>query len=179
MNERRLRSGALAIVLLLTACGTISVDDYRDEKPAFVLERFFTGRLVAKGALYDRSGAVTRRFTADIVGTVQGDSVRLDEVFQWADGERQTRTWQLTKTGENTFRGTAGDVVGTALGRGAGNAFNWNYVLRIQNGGGEVDVRMDDWIYQIDESTVLNRTDMTFYGLHVGEVVLVIEKLAP
>jgi hypothetical protein len=70
-------------------------------------------------------------------------------------------------------------VVGTALGRGAGNAFNWSYKLRIETGDSEIDVHMDDWIYLIDERTVLNRTDMTFYGVHVGEVVLMIQKIAP
>jgi hypothetical protein len=168
----------VAVGLLLAACGTISVDDYRDQKPRFELEKFFDGKLIAKGALYDRSGALTRRFTADIVGTVKGDEVQLDEVFSWSDGEKQIRTWQLKKTGPDAYTGTAGDVIGTALGRGAGNAFNWSYTLRVKTESGEVDVKMDDWIYLIDERTVLNRTDMTFYGLHVGEVVLVIEKVA-
>jgi hypothetical protein len=163
----------------LAACSTVSVDDYRDQKPVFELEKFFEGKLVAKGALYDRSGAVTRRFTADIVGTAKGNLVQLDEVFTWSDGDTQLRTWQLTKTADNTFSGTAGDVVGTALGRGAGNAFNWSYKLRIETGDSEVDVRMDDWLYLIDERTVLNCTDMTLYGVHVGEVVLMIEKVAP
>jgi hypothetical protein len=36
---------------------------------------------------------------------------------------------------------------------------------------------MDDWIYLIDESTVLNRTAMSWYVLHAGEVVLTIQRV--
>jgi len=167
----------LALAALgLAACGSLNVDQYRDKKPEFVLEKFFAGKLVAKGALYDRGGAVSRRFVADIVGTCESARCRLDEVFRWDDGEIQNRTWELEKTGDS-WVGKAGDVVGTATGRGAGNAFNWSYALRVKTEGGEVDVKMDDWIYLIDESTVLNRTAMSWYGIHAGEVVLTIQRV--
>jgi hypothetical protein len=171
--------GALAALGLafLTACSTIRVDDYRDQKPTLALEQFFDGKLVAKGAVYDGSGLLLRRFTADIVATWDGDKGRLDEVFLWSDGEKQLRTWELAKSGPDAFRGTATDVVGTAFGRGAGNAFNWRYKLRIDTGHSEIDLRMDDWMYLIDERTLLNKTAMTFFGFDVGEVVLVIEKV--
>jgi hypothetical protein len=182
MQDRRVLAWRVALCGLLcvtlSACAT-RVDDYRDQKPALMLEQFFAGKLTAKGAVYDRSGTLLRRFTADIVGTWDGDRGRLDEVFLWSDGERQLRTWELTKSGADAFRGTATDVVGTAVGRGAGNAFNWKYKLRIDTGHSEIDVRMDDWMYLIDERTLLNRTAMSFFGFDVGEVVLVIEKVAP
>jgi hypothetical protein len=165
-----------ALATLLCACAT-SVDAYREQKPALALEQFFAGKLTAKGAVYDGSGKLLRRFTADIVGTWDGEQGRLDEVFLWSDGERQLRTWELTKSGANAFRGTATDVVGTAVGRGSGNAFNWRYKLRINTGHSEIDLRMDDWMYLIDERTLLNRTAMSFFGIDVGEVVLVIEKV--
>lgn len=167
-----------ALGALLGACAT-RVDDYREEKPALALEQFFDGKLTAKGAVYDGSGKLLRRFTADIVGTWDGDRGRLDEVFLWSDGEKQLRTWELTRTGPNAFRGTATDVIGVAVGRGAGNAFNWRYTHRIDTGRTEVDLRMDDWMYLIDERTLLNKTAMTFFGFDVGEVVLVIEKVGP
>ena len=182
MKKGPWRGGTLALCaalgVALCACST-TVDVYADQKPALALEQFFEGKLTAKGAVYDGSGNVLRRFTADIVGTWQGDRGRLDEVFLWSDGERQLRTWELTKSGANAFQGTATDVVGTAVGRGAGNAFNWKYKLRIDTGHSQIDVRMDDWMYLIDERTLLNRTAMSFFGFGVGEVVLVIEKVGP
>ncbi len=167
-----------ALGALLSACAT-TVDDYREQKPVLALEQFFDGKLSAKGAVYDGSGKLLRRFTADIVGTWEGDRGRLDEVFLWSDGERQLRTWELTRSGPDAFRGTATDVVGTAVGRGAGNAFHWRYKLRIDTGHSQIDLRMDDWMYLIDERTLLNRAAMSFFGFDVGEVVLVIERVGP
>ena len=167
----------LTLALAAASCASVSLEDYAEKKPGFVLEDFFSGKLVAKGALY-QGDTVTRRFTADIVGTWDGDRGRLEEVFWWDDGEKQLRTWQLEKVGPNSFVGTAGDIVGAASGEGAGNAFNWHYYLRIPMGeDSTVDVYMDDWIHMIDRSTVLNRTAMSFYGLQVGEVVLMIQKV--
>jgi len=162
---------------LTLACAGTQVEDYREQKPEFVLEDFFDGPLVAKGALYDLFGNVSRRFVADIRGTWDGDQGTLDEIFWWADGEEQTRVWKIERTTGKAFEGTAGDIVGRATGRGAGNAFNWNYKLAIPYGDSSLNVRMDDWIYLLDESTVLNRTEMTWYGIQVGEVVLTIQKV--
>jgi hypothetical protein len=168
--------GAIAGLLAFGCAQT--VEDYREQQPRFVLSEFFDGPLIAKGALYDRSGGVIRRFVADIRGTWKDGQGTLDEVFWWADGEEQTRVWQISGSDAAGYQGTAGDIVGAAAGRGAGNAFNWAYKLRIPMGeGSSIDVRMDDWIYLIDDSTVLNRTKMTFFGFRVGEVVLTIQKV--
>jgi len=160
-----------------TACASAGVQNYEAQKPEFVLERFFDGPLVARGALYDWSGNVSRRFVADIRGSWQGDEGELQEVFWWADGEEQFRTWKISRKAGKAFEGTAGDIVGLATGEGAGNAFNWNYILEVPSGDTKYKVRMDDWIYLLDDSTVLNRTAMTFWGIPVGEVVLTIQKV--
>jgi len=177
-EDREMRNWLLiTAVALCAACASTTVQDYAAEKPDFVLEKFFDGPLVAKGALYDRGGNVIRRFVADIRGSWQGNKGELKEVFWWADGEEQFRTWQISRTNGNAFEGTAGDIVGLATGEGAGNAFNWNYILEVPAGGSKYNIRMDDWIYLLDDSTVLNRTAMTFFGFRVGEVVLTIQKV--
>lgn len=43
----------------------------------------------------------------------------------------------------------------------------------MNTGHSEIDIRMDDW------RTLLNRAAMSFFGFEVGELVLVIEKVAP
>jgi hypothetical protein len=52
-----------------------------------------------------------------------------------------------------------------------------NYVLRVSYGDGTIDVRMDDWMYLITPDTLINQTTMSKWGVEVGEVVLVIQKL--
>ena len=36
---------------------------------------------------------------------------------------------------------------------------------------------LNDWIYQLDESRLINQTEMTKWGFKVGQITLVIEKI--
>ena len=40
----------------LTACSSVSVEDYRDRQPAFSPEQFFAGALTAHGVVKDYKG---------------------------------------------------------------------------------------------------------------------------
>ena len=123
----------------------------------------------------DRSGKVVRRFTVRIDARWDGDTGTLDEHFEYADGEKQNRVWKLVKKGDR-YEGTAADVVGTGSGIAAGNAFNLKYVLALPVDGKVWEMDMDDWMYMIDEQTVLNRTTMTKFGFRVGDVTLSFRK---
>jgi hypothetical protein len=160
-----------AAALTLAGCATVDVADYRAERPPLDLAAYFDGTVDGWGIVQDRSGKVVRRFTVRIEGTWQGNRGTLDEHFEFSDGEKQNRVWTLVKDGDR-FTGTAGDVVGTATGLQQGNAFNMRYVLRVPWSGRTIDVDMDDWMWRIDESTVLNRTEMRKFGFRVGEVTL-------
>ena len=61
--------------------------------------------------------------------------------------------------------------------RWQGNAINMNSVLRVSYGDGTIDVRMDDWMYLQPDGRWLNRTAMRKFGLTLGEITLVFEKL--
>ncbi|WP_290704341.1 DUF3833 domain-containing protein [Amphritea sp.] len=167
---------ALPILLILPGCAA-SVDDYRNDKPVLELDRFFDGRLVAYGMVQSFSGKVTRRFKADIIGQWQDDRGTLDEQFFFSDGEQQSRCWKLVKQG-NSYRGTAGDIVGEALGEAQGNTLNWRYTLQVPVNGKVWDIYLDDWLYLIDENNLINRTKMKKFGLTVGELTLHIRKLS-
>ena len=52
-------------------------DQYREQQPEFVLEEYFNGNLKAWGGIQDRSGNVTTRFEADLVGAWQGNTCLL------------------------------------------------------------------------------------------------------
>ena len=160
-----------AAALTLAGCATVDVADYRAERPPLDLAAYFDGTVDGWGIVQDRSGKVVRRFTVRIEGKWQGSRGTLDEHFEFSDGEKQNRVWTLVKDGDR-YTGTAGDVVGTATGLQQGNAFNMRYVLRVPWSGRTIDVDMDDWMWRIDESTVLNRTEMRKFGFRVGEVTL-------
>ncbi|MBK7792386.1 MAG: DUF3833 domain-containing protein [Betaproteobacteria bacterium] len=166
---------AVLAVAGLTGCAAVDVAEYRAEKPAFDLARYFNGTVDGWGMFQDRSGKVVRRFTVRIDARWDGDTGTLDEHFEYADGEKQNRVWKLVKKGDR-YEGTAADVVGTGSGIAAGNAFNLRYVLALPVDGKVWEMDMDDWMYMIDEQTVLNRTTMTKFGFRVGDVTLSFRK---
>ena len=83
---------------------------------------YLSGNVKAWGILQNRSGKVTRQFSADLNGAWDGKQLILDEKFNWSDGEIQTRQWIINKIDDHNYEGTAGDVVGTAKGYSYGPA---------------------------------------------------------
>ncbi|MDY6982919.1 MAG: DUF3833 domain-containing protein [Pseudomonadota bacterium] len=166
----------LAATLLLGACGATGIDQYTGTQPTLDLREFFDGELIAYGMLQDRRGRMTRRFTATLQGSWQGDTGTLVEHFVFDDGEEQDRTWTLQHLGGGRYTGTAGDVIGTANGSTGGSVFRWNYQLDVPWRDGSIAVTLDDWLYLVDERHLLNRTAMTKFGFRVGELTLVIVK---
>lgn len=165
------------VFLVLTGCGNVDVTAYADKKPALVLNEYFSGTLDAWGIVQKRSGEVSRRFHVVVTPTWESpDRGALDERFVYDDGETQHRVWQLTRQADGSWKGTAGDVVGEARGTISGNALHWTYVLRIPVGNNEYDVHFDDWMWQMDDQTMMNRSTLTKFGVDVGEVTVFFRK---
>ena len=166
----------LTLFTFLVACSSPDINDYAHTAPSLKLEEFFNGKLTAHGVVLDRSGALTRRFSVDLVGTWQGNKGKLEEWFVYDDGEKQTRTWYLENQGNGNYKGTANDVVGTAMGTAKGSALYWRYQLVIDYQGEPLEVTLDDWMFLINENRLINRTEIIKFGFKVGEVILTIEK---
>ncbi|MGL5031605.1 MAG: DUF3833 domain-containing protein [Aeromonas sp.] len=175
-GSRFIRVWLFAPLLLLSGCGA-SLEDYRQQGPTWDLAHFFNGKLVAHGLVTNRSGEVTRRFRVEMVGHWQEGKGELFEQFYFDDGSQQTRTWFLSKGADGHWRGTASDVVGEAVGKTAGFALNWRYQLDLTLPDGQVvRVNFDDWMYLLDGDRLLNRADISKFGIHLGEVILYIER---
>ena len=166
---------ATAAVFGLVGCATVDVAEYRAERPVLDLAQYFNGTIDGWGMFQDRSGKVIRRFYVRIDATWEGNNGTLDEHFEYADGEKQNRVWKLVKSGDR-YTGTAADVVGIAQGSAQGNALAWKYVLALPVDGKVWNMDMDDWMYLVDDKTMLNRTTMSKLGVRVGEVTLAFRK---
>lgn len=166
----------MALCSFLLGCSA-NLDDYEDVKPELDLSQFFNGHLEAYGIVQDFKGKVSRRFTADILGQWQGDQGVLDELFYFADGEEQHRCWRLQKSGKQ-YSGTAADVVGQAAGEVAGNALNWKYTLQVPVDGKVWQLKLNDWMFLVDENNLINRATMYKFGISVGEITLYIRKVS-
>ncbi len=167
----------ILVSFVLLSCSSQNLDQYADTNPALDLKEFFEGELVAYGMLENRSGVMTRRFTATIDASWEGDQGTLVEEFLFDDGEIQYRTWTLTDLGNNNYQGVASDVVGQADGSIVGSVFQWQYQLDVPYGDDSIVLSLDDWLYLIDENHLINKTKLTKFGIRVAELTLVIEKV--
>jgi len=168
---------ASATAALLTACGSVDVAHYAAEKPTLELPTFFNGTIDAWGIFQKRSGEVARRFNVEIQASwVSPNEGTLDERFTYSDGEKQRRVWTLKRQADGSWQGTADDVVGVATGHVSGNALRWTYVLRLPVDGKEYLVNFDDWMWQMDEFSMMNRSTMSKFGIDLGEVTLFFRK---
>ena len=82
----------------------------------------------------------------------------------------------FTDRGQGRYTGQADDVVGQADGLAAGNALRWTYTLRLPVDGTTYDVQFEDWMYLMDEHTMLNKAVMSKFGVRLGEVTLSFHK---
>ena len=173
MNTRRhVLLALLAGSAVLAGCASPQVSDYAQQRPKLELDRYFNGRIRAHGIFQKRGGEVVRRFTVVMDCHLEGNQGVLDEAFSYSDGSTQRRVWRLTKHADGRYTGRADDVVGEAEGQESGNAFRWNYTLRLPVDGKEYDVQFDDWMFLVDERVMLNRATMSKFGITLGEVLL-------
>ncbi|QHE84655.1 DUF3833 domain-containing protein [Hydrogenophaga sp. BPS33] len=177
MNTRRhVLFALLAGSAVLAGCSSPRVSDYAQQQPKLELDRYFNGRVHAHGIFQKRGGEVVRRFTVVMDCRWNGNQGVLDEAFAYSDGTTERRVWRLTKHADGRYTGRADDVVGEAQGQTSGNAFRWNYTLRLPVDGKTYDVQFDDWMYLIDERVMLNRATMSKFGVTLGEVLLSFNK---
>lgn len=175
-----LKNSALSLLLLLglSSCTTVEVADYQDTQPALVLERFFNGPLTAAGMVQDISGKVVRKFNVTMEAHWQGNEGVINEWFVYDDGETQTRVWKIKALGNGRYSGTAGDILGVAQGEARGSALRWRYDMLLPVEGEEYQVHFDDWMFLVNDKTIINQSDIIKFGITVAKVTLVIQKNA-
>jgi uncharacterized protein DUF3833 len=162
------------IVMLLSACSSLSVEDYAELSPKLELEEFFDGKLRAHGVVKNRTGRVIRTFSADIAASWTEGTGTLVEDFIFDDGEQQQRIWTLRPDGEEGYIGTAGDVVGSGDLSVAGNSLFLDYVLTIPYGESTVDLTVDDRMYLVSPNVLINESILKKFGVTVGSITLAI-----
>mgnify|MGYP000592620678 FL=1 len=176
------------LILLLTACSAVDIQQYKDNQPKLVLDQFFNGELTAHGILKNRSGEVIRYFNVTMTGSWDENGVgTLAEKFIFNDESIQYRTWTftpvamakdaaITETNIIKYQATANDTLAPTLIDLSGNAFFMNYDLLINYQGDDIDVNIDDKMYLINENVIINESVMTKYGIEVGYITLTIIK---
>ena len=88
-----------------------------------------------------------------------GGDLIMEEDFDWSDGEKSQRIWQISKESDHAYVGRAGDVIDTAQGIAYGNVLSWNYVLALESKGSTWHIDFDDWMFLQPNNVLINRTN--------------------
>ena len=169
---------ALTTCLLISSCST-NLTDYQPQVSNFDIKEYFDGDVTAWGTIQDSSDKVTRRFCVELEGKWNGNKGLLAEKFYFDDGEISYRNWHFNKQNDGSYEGTAEDVIGTAIGKHRGFAFQLQYTLELPVDGTTYEVSMNDWMYQIDQYRVMNKTAISKFGVNVANVTLFFDKELP
>ncbi|MAX85832.1 MAG: hypothetical protein CMI07_02960 [Oceanospirillaceae bacterium] len=190
MSRRVFRSGLVGVTaaLAVAGCSSTQVDHAAGRSPKLIPQTFFEGKICADGVVRDRSGEEIRSFNARIDASWDENGVgTLDEVFYFydepgAEAKRETRVWTLTPAregGREVLSAKASDVPEATTMEWAGNAIHMAYTLRYGEPGDTIDLNMDDWMFHVADGVVVNETRMTKFGIHVGQILLVMRKVSP
>jgi hypothetical protein len=171
----KLLSLLTGVLMMLSGCSD-TLNYYKGTKPEADIKEYFDGNIKAWGLVQDWRGRVTTRFDVAMVGSWEGNVGTLKEDFKYYDGKTQQRTWTITKKDDGTYEGTAGDIVGKALGKTEGSAVNWVYVMDIDVDGTKYRLKLDDWMWQMNDGVLINRSYLKKFGITVAELTLFMQK---
>jgi len=164
------------LLMLLGGCSGAKVDDYAGREPVIDIRHYLNGNIEAWGVIMNRSGMVTDQFHVNMKASWKGNEGTLEEHFTYTDGRKDERVWSVHFTDDHHFTATAHDVIGQATGAQFGNAVNMNYILHVPVKDTTYDISMNDWMYLMDEHTLINHTEMRKFGFKVGELFLTFRK---
>jgi hypothetical protein len=161
--------------MMLSGCGD-NLNYYQNTEPKADIKKYFDGKIKAWGLVQDWRGRVTTRFDVDMVGSWKGDIGTLEEDFRYYDGKTQKRIWTITKKPDGTYEGVAGDIIGKATGATKGSAVNWGYVMDIAVDDTTYRLSLDDWMWQMNDGVLINRSYLKKFGITVAELTLFMQK---
>lgn len=150
------------------------IGDYSGTAPRMDIRQRLSGRLLSEGVIFGPDGRASTRFVAVMHGDWEGDHGTLSESFQYANGGVQDRRWTLTVAADGSFTATAPDIVGTGKGRQAGAVAHLTYRIRLPEASGGHVLDATDWLYLMENGTIMNRSEMRKFGVKVAELIATI-----
>lgn len=172
--------GALAVTALMAlrtrfaSFAAQAPSDYSGSGPAFDLQRHLSGPLTCEGVIFGPTGRVTSRFVADMQGSWTGTTGTLAEVFHYDSGRVQHRAWTLALAPDGQITATADDVEGRGAGRVEGSGVLLRYRIRLAPDAGSHVLNVTDWMYLLENGTIMNRSQFRKFGIKVAELVATI-----
>lgn len=152
--------------------------DYAGLGPEFDIRKELDGPILCEGVIYGPTGRVASRFVADFEAKWDGDTGVMTEHFRYDSGREQRREWTLALAGNGTIKATAPDLVGAGKGQQDGAAVKLEYRIKLpeESGGHVLDVT--DWMYLVENGTIMNRSQFRKFGIKVAELVATMRPVA-
>lgn len=144
--------------------------DYADG-PIFDIRERFNGPIDCEGVIYGPTGRVTSRFVAHFDAQWDGNKCVMKEVFHYDSGQVQNREWRLTLGNDGGILAEAPDVVGAGSGQQTGSAVLLNYKLKLTDDAGGHVLDTTDWMYLMQNGSIMNRSQFRKFGIKVAELV--------
>lgn len=151
-------------------------DEFAGKGPDFDLREHLNGPLICEGVIYGPTGRVSSRFVADFDAQWDGNVGRMTEHFRYDSGTEQNREWHLTLGNDGSIRAEAPDVEGTGTGMQKGPAALLNYRIRLPESSGGHVLDATDWMYLVENGTIMNRSQFRKFGITVAELVATMRK---
>ena len=145
--------------------------DYAAQGPRFDLREHLSGPILCEGVIYGPMGRVSSRFVADMEARWDGNKGVMTEHFRYDSGATQTREWRLTLGNDGRIRAEADDVEGDGEGWVSGPTVLLKYRIRLPESSGGHVLDTTDWMYLVDNGTIINRSQFRKYGIKVAELV--------
>ena len=148
-----------------------SPSDYANATLAFDLKSHLNGPILCEGIIYGPTGRVASRFVADFEASWVGDVGTMRESFRFDSGAVQERNWTISLAADGTFRAESDDLIGHGLGKQAGDSAFLKYRIKLSEAAGGHVLDVTDWMYLVENGTIINRSQFRKFGFKVGELV--------
>lgn len=145
-------------------------DDY-DHGPTFDIREILNGPMQCDGVFYGPTGRVTSRFVAEFDAEWDGNTGVMREYFQYDSGTVQDREWRLTVGSNGQITAEADDLVGPGKGQQKGSGVQLSYTIQLPKSAGSHTLSVTDWMYLLENGSIVNRSQFRKFGIKVGELV--------
>lgn len=166
----------LNVLLVLTSCNDIDIGTDKGISNTFNFREFFRGDVEGWGTIKNWRGEVKKTFRVNIHGVWDDGLSTITERSKFNDGNTLTRSWKIILTPKGQYAASTDDVVGNALGFESGNAAQFNYIMKVPFTSSEVEVKVTNQMFMLDDGTVIASINMRKFGFKVGEINVFMKK---
>jgi len=145
--------------------------DYANETREFDIRKHLNGPIDCEGVIFGPTGRVSSRFVAEFNAVWDGNTGIMAENFSYDSGMKQNREWQLTLLDGGKIRAEADDVVGIGSGTQSGSGVRLEYRIKLAKSAGGHELDVVDWMYLMENGTIMNRSQFRKHGIKVAELV--------